>query len=376
MHLALAEQQHLMRVVVLLERQRRIVLHQLGERSRELDLVLAVLEHQPDAEHRLRRRRTLDLHDAALVGRDRLARLDAFEPAQRDRLAGVRGPSLQRLLAAQGKDASDALIPPVGAEHGGAVGDVAGQHAHDRKLAAVRGVQRLEHVGRRLRVLELQAARGVGDDRRLVAQRLQEPEDAVAVLRRAEQHRADEPLAQVVGQIVENLVARRRHIRQELLHQLIVVVGELLQHVEARLLLALQHARWKLDDLRRRLRAVDVGALGSEVDEAGGDAVLPDRDLAQHERLGARRLQHGDQLAQRNLGGVDLVQEEEMRNAAVLELLQDDLQRRDALGVGLAHDDGSVARGQRKRAFVLEFDGAGAVDEGEGVTEESSRRRR
>ena len=193
----------------------------------------------------------------------------------------------------------------------------------------------------------------------------------MAVLRRAEQHRADEPLAQVVGQIVENLVARRRHIRQELLHQLIVVVGELLQHVEARLLLALQHARRKLHDLRRRLRAVDVGALGSEIDEAGRDAVLPDRDLAQHERLGARRLQHGDQLAQRNLGGVDLVQEEEMRNAAVLELLQDDLQRRDALRVGLADDDGRVARGQRKRAFMLEFDGAGAVDESEVVTEES-----
>ena len=193
----------------------------------------------------------------------------------------------------------------------------------------------------------------------------------MAVLRRAEQHRADEPPAQVVGQIVENLVARRRHIRQELLHQLIVVVGELLQHMEARLLLALQHARRKLHDLRRRLRAVNVGALGSEIDEAGRDAVLPDRDLAQHERFGARRLQHGDQLAQRNLGGVDLVQEEEMRNAAVLELLQDDLQRRDALRVRLAHDDGRVARGQRKRAFMLEFDGAGGVDESEGVTEES-----
>ena len=65
-----------------------------------------------------------------------------------------------------------------------------------------------------------------------------------------------------------------------------------------------------------------------------------------------------------------------MRDAAVLELLQDDLQRRDALGVGLADDDGRVARGQRERAFMLEFDGAGAVDEGEGVAEESRRRRR
>ena len=40
------------------------------------------------------------------------------------------------------------------------------------------------------------------------------------------------------------------------------------------------------------------------------------------------------------------------------------------LAIGLADDDGRIAGGQRERAFVLEFDGAGAVDEGEVVAEE------
>ena len=67
---------------------------------------------------------------------------------------------------------------------------------------------------------------------------------------------------------------------------------------------------------------------------------------------------------------VDLVEEQEAGNAAILELLEDQLQRRHALGIGLAHHDGRVAAGERERALMLEFDRAGAVDEGEVVAEE------
>ena len=67
-----------------------------------------------------------------------------------------------------------------------AVGDFPGQDAHDRELAAVRHVQRLHHVCARARVLELQALGRLGGERRfLVAQRLQQPQDAVAVQRPA-----------------------------------------------------------------------------------------------------------------------------------------------------------------------------------------------
>ena len=103
-HLALAEQQHLVRVGVHLDAQRRIVLDQLGERRRELHLVLAVLEAKPGGEHRRRRWRSLDLHGAALLGADGLARLDAYrdDPAQRCRRPWPVD-ALHRLLAAQAR---------------------------------------------------------------------------------------------------------------------------------------------------------------------------------------------------------------------------------------------------------------------------------
>ena len=50
----------------------------------------------------------------------------------------------------------------------------------------------------------------------------------------AEQHRADQAVAQFLGEIVEHLVARRLDVLEQLLHQLVVVVGERFQHREAR----------------------------------------------------------------------------------------------------------------------------------------------
>ena len=77
-----------------------------------------------------------------------------------------------------------------------------------------------------------------------------QPEDAMVVARRAEQHRADEPVAEFLRQVLEDLVARGRHVGEQLLHQLVVVVGELFQHVETRFLLTFRHGGGKLDDLR------------------------------------------------------------------------------------------------------------------------------
>ena len=73
------------------------------------------------------------------------------------------------------------------------------------------------------------------DIRRLVAERLQEPHDAVAVERGADQHRHDLPGAQLGGEVGEDLVARRLDVLQQLLHQRVVVIGEALEHRVARL---------------------------------------------------------------------------------------------------------------------------------------------
>ena len=78
----------------------------------------------------------------------------------------------------------------------------------------------------------------------------------------------------------------------------------------------------------------------------------------------------GEDVAHLRVERVDLVEEQEAGNAAVLELLEDQLQGRHALGIGLAHHDGGVAGRERERAFVLEFDRAGTIDEGEVVVDE------
>ena len=84
----------------------------LAERAGELHLVLAVLDADGDAVHRLRRLRRLDLRAAALVRRQRLAGLDLLQPAQRDRLAGLGRPALLRLLAEQAEGRRGALLGP------------------------------------------------------------------------------------------------------------------------------------------------------------------------------------------------------------------------------------------------------------------------
>jgi len=110
--------------------------------------------------------------------------------------------------------------------------------------------------------------------------------------------------------------------------------------------------------------AVDEGSLQGEVDEPCCDTVLPNGDLAQNEGLGAGRL-HGQDVANAGRERVDLVQEKKVRDAAILELFQDQLECRHALRIRLADDNRCIAGGQRGRALVLKFNRPRAVDEGE-----------
>jgi hypothetical protein len=116
--------------------------------------------------------------------------------------------------------------------------------------------------------------------------------------------------------------------------------------------------------------AVDEGAFQRQIDEADRNAVIPDRHLAQHQRPRARRLQIAQNVAQPALGAVDLVDEQKPRQVEGIELLEDELQGRGFLVVGLAHHDGGVAAFQRIARLLGEFDRAGAVDESVGLVEE------
>ena len=253
--------------------------------------------------------------------------------------------------------------------------DLPGEQARDRHLAAVGGVEGLEHQRQRIAAGQVpdfgaEPRRRFGHAGRFMAQRLEQAQHAVLAGSDTEQYRHHQPFAQFLGQIVEHLVARRLDILEQLLHQLVVVIGQRLQHGEARFLLAIEILALEVDHLGRRVFLVDMRALEREIDEAGDQVAVPDRNLAQQQRHARSRLQQLERLAHALVGLVDLVEEQEVRNVLVFQLAQDQLQLRDFLLVGLADHDRGVDRRQRRAHVVNEFDGTGAIDEGVAVAHE------
>ncbi len=225
------------------------------------------------------------------------------------------------------------------------------------------GVEGLEHQRQRI-VADLGAEprNGLGHAGRFMAQRLEQAQHAVRAGGDAEQHRDDQTLAQFLGEIVEHLVARRLDVLEQLLHQLVVVIGERLQHGEARFLLALGVFALQLDHLGRRVLLVDMRALEREIDKAGDEVAVPNRNLAQQQRHARGRLQQLERFAHALVRLVDLVEEQEVRNVVVFQFAQDQLQLRHLLLVGLADHDRGVDRRQRRAHVMNEFDRTGTID--------------
>ena len=344
MHLALPEQLQFRHLGVLDIRERAILFAKLGERAREPDLVLPVLDANGDPLSRGRsggrgrgRRRGSPVSDAVAGG-------EVFEPRESDGVALLGARQLRRHGAHEPRQSADALLDAARIDDGRAVGEGAAQHARQRQLAAVRGVDRAHHLReRRTLVLDAEPLARMGDARRLVPQRLEEPGDAMAAGRRAQEHRHDPPVAQFARQIVEDEVLRRVDVADQLLHQRVVIVGELLEHEIARLFFLREHARRHLDDAGRRGLAIDEGALEREIDKSGGDAILPHRNLAQQQRRARGRLKHLERLAQAPVRLIDLVEEQDARQPEILEFAKNDLKRRDLARIGLADDDRGVA---------------------------------
>ena len=268
--------------------------------------------------HGLRRRRTTGnlLRLAALGVADRFTRCDMIEATEGERVAFLGLADLGGGRADHARQRGDAVFAAIGAEHGRTVGEGAAQNAHDRQLAAVRRVHRAHGLtDRRTRIGDAEARARLRDRRGLVAQGLQQARDAIAALGRADQHRHDMAVAQFAREIVEHLIARRLDVGNQFLHQRVVVIGQLFQHRVPRFFFTRQIAGGHVDDGRGRMFAVDEGAFEREVDEAGGDAVLPDRDLAQEQWRARGGLQNAQRLVHALRGGVDLVEEDEAGNA-------------------------------------------------------------
>ena len=233
------------------------------------------------------------------------------------------------------------------------------------------GVEILDHIGDRIVAgLDAEAPGGRRDALGLVTQRLEQPQHAVGAGRDPDQHRTDEAVALLLGEIVEDLVPGRRNVLEQLLHQLVVVVGQRLEHVEAGILLAAQVVAFERDHLGRHVLLVDEGALERQIDEAGDDLVLPDRNLAQHQRHPRCRLQELERLAHPLVGLVDLVEEEQARHLEVFQLAQHQFELRHLALVSLAHHHRGVDRRQHRAHLVDEFDRARAIHEGVVVAHE------
>ena len=372
MHFALAPQDHFMRALVLFKRQRRIFLDELGYGTGELHFILAVGDRDGKPIDAGRHIEFDQLLRGALDSRDRLTRCHIVELAERHRLASLGPGDLLGRRSHQREQAGDTGVLALAAIDRGAVGNRPGKNPRKRQLAAMSGMEGLEDLqdGAAICIGEAKPLRGSRNIRGLVAQRLHQPQYAVAVLGRTEQDRRDQPFRQLTRQVVENTVARRLDIRKQLLHQCVIVIGEFLEHREASFLLAVEQVGRHVDDFARPVLAIDEGPFEGEIDKAPHDVILPDWDLAQKQRRGTCRLQVAQNVAQPAVGTVDLVDEDEAGDIDVVELLEDQLESGNLLVVGFADDDGGIASHEGGARLLAEFDRAGAIDKGEGLTHE------
>ena len=147
MHFALPPQDDFVRVGVVHDRDRGILFHELVERLAELDVVLALLGRDRDREHG---RIGLDFRNRrmrCLAGRQRVAGMGGIELTERHRFTGRGRGALLGRLSHQLEHAGHAAGFGFAGIERRAVADLAGQHARDRHLAAMGGVERLQHIG-------------------------------------------------------------------------------------------------------------------------------------------------------------------------------------------------------------------------------------
>src|SRR5262249_15323988 len=161
---------------------------------------------------------------------------------------------------------------------------------------------------------------GFRDAWRFVPQRFHEAQHTVRTRRATEQHGANEAFAQLFGEVVKDLVARRLDVLEQLLHELVVVIRERLEHGKARGLLPVERVALERHDFGTRILLVDIGAFEGEVDEAADEIAGKGRDLPQQKLAARRRLQQRQRVVNGGIGLVDLVEEQKTRDILLFEL--------------------------------------------------------
>ncbi len=264
------------------------------------------------------------------------------------RVARVGGGELARRLAAEGLAGGEGRERPQEQRLADVLAVGAGEDHRERRLA---------ETG-----LCLQAVAERGRRRSLVAQRLQHADDAVAVAGRADQGLDHPALPERAGADVVDLGARRRLVLDQLLEQVVVVLGQRLEQAVARLVLAVEEAGGDLDELGGRALLVGPGALRDEVDGAGDLLAVADRDLAQDDRVAGVLLKRGDDVADAAGRLVDPVDEEDRRRSGGLGRVEVGRGEDGGGGIGTDADHRGVGGEERIGGDVEELDRARRVD--------------
>src|SRR6266513_1176405 len=393
--LAHAVDERLPRLVVARHAEGGVLEREPRERHRELLLVDARLRLDRDRDHRLREGHRLE-HDRLAGVAEGIARRRDLEADGGGDVAG--GDALDRFLLVRvhAEEATHALLLVLGrVVHAGARLQRARVHPQEDELADVLVTHDLERqrgerrvVGRRplLRRLGVRVdplhRRDVEGRRQVVDDRVQQRLDALVLERRAADHGEELQRDRALADGRADLVGADRLAPDVLPHEVLVHLGERLDHLLPVLLRLLPQVRGDLDLpvlLAERLVVLvpDERRLVDEVHEPTVLVLTAHRDLDRH-RMGAEPVaQHVEALVVVGADPVHLVDVDEPRHAVLVRLTPDGL----GLGLDARHrvEDRHGAVEDAERALHLdgEVHVARSVDDVDpAVPPEAGRRRR
>ena len=186
---------------------------------------------------------------------------------------------------------------------------------------------------------------------------------------RTEQQRHDKVLARLAREVAEHHRRVRLFVHQQLFQKRVVVVRKLFEHVKAFCRFPIGERRWHFDALGRLAGPVVEGAFEREVDEAGDRLALAYGDLPRKDGFRAHRLQRFEEIADAPTRGLDLVDENRVREAKRFKLAQGGLGERSARGIGVDHYDRKIGGGYGKQRIGRKAGRAGRVHDRECIAE-------
>jgi hypothetical protein len=377
-------------LLVGLDLEGRVLLHQLGEAVAELLLVALALRLDRERYHGRGELDRLE-HDRRARVADRVAGRHVLEADRRGDVAGVNLLDLLALVRVHLQQPADALALALGrVEHAVARLHRAGVDTDEGELAHEGVGHDLEDeraegrvvLGRPLHQLAVVVGvvrhrrRHVQRRRQIVDDRVEHRLDALVLEGRAADHREQLHRDRGLADARLDLGHAGRLARDELLHQVVVArlvggFGHLLDHLLAVQLCGLLVLRGDLDHLElgaQLLVQVADRLHLHEVDHALVLVLLAERQLDRDRRLGAQPLVHRlDRVQEVRADAVHLVHERDARDLVLVGLAPDGLGLRLDAGDRIEHRDGAVEHPQRALHLGREVDVARGVDDVDAV---------